>query len=151
MAYILCHMACDAVLDTTMAMLGLKQRVETPLDLAPMIRKGLPSGSFVAIAKRLEMSVQATAESIGLAKRTVARRVERKELLDPEESERLVRLARVLAEATAVLGSEEKARRWLSKPNRVLGAVAPLSLLDTDVGASAVFEELGRVEHGVFV
>jgi uncharacterized protein (DUF2384 family) len=25
-----------------------------------------------------------------------------------------------------------------------------LHLLDTDIGASAVFEELGRIEHGVF-
>ncbi len=132
-------------------MLGLRQRVRDPLELAPIIRKGLPANAFTSVAARLDMSVQATAESLGLAKRTIARRIERNQPLDAEESERLVRLARVLAQATVVLGSVEKARRWVVKPNRALGGEVPLQLLDTDVGAGAVLEELGRIEHGVFV
>lgn len=138
------------VLDDTVAILRLRRAVRTPLELAPIIREGLPPGSFEAVAARLEMSVPATAEALGLAKRTIARRIERNQPLAPEESERVVRVARVLAEATSVLGSFEKARRWVSKPSRALGGEVPLSLLDTDVGASAVFEELGRIEHGVF-
>jgi putative toxin-antitoxin system antitoxin component (TIGR02293 family) len=70
--------------------------------------------------------------------------------LSTEESERVVRLARVFAEAKHVLGSEAKARLWLQKPNRTLRGETPLHLLDTDIGANAVFDELGPIEHGVF-
>jgi len=35
-------------------------------------------------------------------------------------------------------------------PNRSLGNVTPLSLLDTDLGAEAVTDTLGRIEHGVY-
>jgi len=137
-------------LGETMAILGLR-RVDDLLELAPIIRNGLPANAFTAVAAKLELSVQATAESLGLAKRTIARRIERKQPLAAEESERVVRLARVFAQAMTTLGSAEKARRWVQKPNRALGGEAPLRLLDTDIGAGAVLEELGRIEHGVFV
>ncbi|MGH7857479.1 MAG: antitoxin Xre/MbcA/ParS toxin-binding domain-containing protein, partial [Candidatus Binatia bacterium] len=61
----------------------------------------------------------------------------------------LYRLARVGAMAVRVLGSEEKAGRWLHRPNRALGNESPLSLLDTAIGAREVEDLLGRIEHGV--
>jgi putative toxin-antitoxin system antitoxin component (TIGR02293 family) len=142
-------MASDPVLLDTMAMLGLKARVEAPMDLMPLIRRGLPSAALERMARHLDLSAVATIESLGLAKRTIARRLHEHKPLSTEESERVVRLARVFAEAKHVLGDEAKARRWLQKPNRALGGETPLHLLDTDIGASAVFEELGRIEHGV--
>jgi len=57
-------------------------------------------------------------------------------------------MARTLALAIEVLGSVEKARRWMRKDNRALGGASPLSLLDTDVGAEAVDDVLTRVEQG---
>ena len=56
----------------------------------------------------------------------------------------------VLAQAQDTLGSLEKAKSWLSLGNRSLGGVTPLSLLDTDIGAQAVQDVLGRIEYGVF-
>jgi putative toxin-antitoxin system antitoxin component (TIGR02293 family) len=143
-------MASDPVLLDTMAMLGLKGRVEAAIDLMPLIRSGLPSTALERMARHLDLSAVATIESLGLAKRTIARRLHEHKPLSTEESERVVRLARVFAEAKHVLGSEAKARLWLQKPNRTLGGETPLHLLDTDIGASAVFEELGRIEYGVF-
>jgi putative toxin-antitoxin system antitoxin component (TIGR02293 family) len=61
-----------------------------------------------------------------------------------------VRLADIAAHAVLVLGSVEKARQWLTAENRALGCVAPISLLDTDVGVRAVEDVLHRIEHGVF-
>jgi putative toxin-antitoxin system antitoxin component (TIGR02293 family) len=98
----------------------------------------------------MDLSAIATIESLGLAKRTIARRLQERQALTSEESERVVRLARVLAQATNILGSVEKARRWLQKPNRALGGEVPIRMLDTDIGANAVLEELGRIDYGVF-
>jgi putative toxin-antitoxin system antitoxin component (TIGR02293 family) len=52
--------------------------------------------------------------------------------------------------AEEAFGDEEKARRWLSRPNRAVGGHAPLTLLDSDAGALAVERVLGRIEHGVY-
>lgn len=134
----------------TSAMLGLKRTMRSPLDFVTIIRKGLPSSSLESVSKRMDLSAIATVESLGLAKRTIARRLQEKKPLNSEETERLVRLARVLAQATEVLGSVEKARRWLQKPSRALGGEVPIKMLDTDVGATAVTQELGRVDYGVF-
>jgi putative toxin-antitoxin system antitoxin component (TIGR02293 family) len=49
-----------------------------------------------------------------------------------------------------VLGSTDKAARWLHTENRALGGQTPLALLDTDLGTRQVEEVLGRIEHGVF-
>jgi putative toxin-antitoxin system antitoxin component (TIGR02293 family) len=140
----------EVVLKETLAILGLKQAVDSPLDLMPVIRRGLPSSSLESVSRSMDLSAVATIESLGLAKRTIARRIQEKQALTAEESERVVRLARVLAQATEVLGTREKARRWLQKSNRALGGEVPLRLLDTDVGANAVLEELGRIDNGVF-
>jgi putative toxin-antitoxin system antitoxin component (TIGR02293 family) len=143
------EMGHEGVVRETSAMLGLKQTVR-PLEFVMLIRKGLPSAALKSVAKHMDLSALATVESLGLAKRTIARRLQEKKPLSPEESERLVRLARVLAQATEVLGSVEKARRWLQKPSRALGGEVPIRMLDTDVGATAVTQELGRIDYGVF-
>jgi putative toxin-antitoxin system antitoxin component (TIGR02293 family) len=70
--------------------------------------------------------------------------------LRADESDRLLRLARVAAVAEDVLGAQDKAGRWLQKPNRALGGIVPLDLLDTDLGAEEVVTVLGRIEHGVY-
>jgi putative toxin-antitoxin system antitoxin component (TIGR02293 family) len=141
------------VLKDTLAILGLAKTdasVSTLLDLLPLIREGLPTKSLESVAKVMEMSTLSTVEHLGLAKRTYARRVQAGKPLTSEESERIFRLARVFAQATCTLGERDKARRWLLKPNRALGGAVPVTLLDTDIGAGAVFDELGRIAHGVF-
>jgi putative toxin-antitoxin system antitoxin component (TIGR02293 family) len=140
----------EVALKETVAILGLKETLSSSLELMPVIRRGLPSASLESVSKRMDLSAIATIESLGLAKRTIARRLQERQTLTAEESERVVRLARVLAQATDILGSVEKARRWLQKPNRALGGEVPIRLLDTDIGANAVFEELGRIDYGVF-
>jgi putative toxin-antitoxin system antitoxin component (TIGR02293 family) len=67
-----------------------------------------------------------------------------------DETDRRSRLAGVAARAAEVLGTTEKADRWLQRPNRALGGRVPLELLDTDAGTQQVAEVLGRIEHGVY-
>ena len=55
----------------------------------------------------------------------------------------------VLYAATACLGSEDKAIRWLSKPNRALAGAIPYRLLDTEEGVLRVLQVIGRIEHGI--
>ena len=127
---------------------AFKEAVASPMDLVALVRKGAPFAWFAAVAEKLGLSLEATAHVVGMAPRTLARRKLGGQL-DPQESERVLRVAKAIARATAVLGSEEKARRWLRKENRALRDVAPLSMMDTDLGAQAVDDVLGRIEYGI--
>jgi putative toxin-antitoxin system antitoxin component (TIGR02293 family) len=79
----------------------------------------------------------------------VARRKQARQL-NPQESDRLYRLARATAQAVAVLGSLDHARLWFRAPNRALACDRPLDLLDTDIGARQVEEVLLRLNYGIF-
>lgn len=66
------------------------------------------------------------------------------------DSERRARLEPATALATEILGSTDKAHPWLTTANRALGGVSPLALLDSDAGAVAVEQVLGRIAYGIF-
>lgn len=56
------------------------------------------------------------------------------------ESDRVFRFLQVAAHAIESIGDDDKAGRWLTKPNRALQGKVPLDLLDTPIGASEVDE-----------
>jgi putative toxin-antitoxin system antitoxin component (TIGR02293 family) len=123
--------------------------VQTEHELIPLLRQGLP---FVVLERTMEafaLSRQEVAEILALPARTLSRRKQARRL-GASESDRLYRFSRVLAHAERVLGSRAKATQWLHRPNQALTGQTPLALLDTDVGATAVCDMLGRLEHGIF-
>ena len=128
----------------------LGRQLGSQLDFVPLVRAGFPYAAFESVAEKLELSVEAASESLQLPRRTLARRKKEAGRLGSRESERLLHLAEVAAQAMDVLGTSDKARAWLVASNRALGGASPLSLLDTDVGAKVVEEVLLRIEHGVF-
>jgi putative toxin-antitoxin system antitoxin component (TIGR02293 family) len=85
---------------------------------------------------------------LSIPERTLARRKKEKRL-SAEESDRLVRLARIAALAESTLGSRAKASAWLAAGNTALGGRVPVSELDTDLGAEEVEAVLTRLSHGV--
>jgi putative toxin-antitoxin system antitoxin component (TIGR02293 family) len=122
--------------------------VPTANEVRARIKEGLPFRSLESLRERLGLSVPETADVLHMPARTMARRrLARK--LDPIESDRLYRVARVAGQAVSVFGTEEKATTWLQRPNRALGNERPIRLLDTDVGARQVEDVLGRIEHGI--
>ena len=140
-------------LATVQRYLGGKKALGTPrndLDLIAIIRKGLPVSVLASLCEHLKMSEELVVASLGIARRTAARRKRQGGRLKPVESELLYRLARALASATDVLGNEENARKWLLTENRALGGLEPITLLDTGIGFQDVMDVLGRIEHGVY-
>jgi putative toxin-antitoxin system antitoxin component (TIGR02293 family) len=71
--------------------------------------------------------------------------------LNRDESDRVVRVARIFTLALQVFANREKAWRWLRKPTWIFDDKAPLDFLDTEAGARAVEEELIRIDEGMFI
>jgi len=125
------------------------RKIRTADQLAKQLRSGLPYAAFEALVDSLAISRTQLARLLHLPDRTLARR-KRDRVLPPVEADRLYRLARVFAHALDVFRDREKAAAWLNRPNHVLGARTPLSLLDSDIGVEQVNDLLGRIEHGIF-
>ena len=86
--------------------------------------------------------------SFVLPRRTLSHRKRRGEFLTHEESDRAVRLARVISLAEEIFGEVAKAGRWLRKPKARFGGRTPLELLRTDAGARLVEEMLLQLDYG---
>lgn len=114
------------------------------------VRAGVPIAAAEHTFHSLGLTLEEAARSVGLTVRTLQRRKASGQKLDPIESEKVLRLARVADAATDTLGTREAAGEWLRTANAALGGDTPLSLLDTDIGANAVLDVLARIEHGVF-
>jgi putative toxin-antitoxin system antitoxin component (TIGR02293 family) len=126
----------------------LKRRISTLDELRETVKKGLPYASLEALIVKFGLAREEAAAALHLPQRTIARR-KKEQKLRADESDRLLRLARVSAQAAATLGSDDKAAQWLRRPNRALGNLAPLDLIDSDIGTRQVEDVLGRIEHGV--
>ncbi|MBV9771074.1 MAG: DUF2384 domain-containing protein [Bryobacterales bacterium] len=59
-------------------------------------------------------------------------------------------LVRVIARAVEVLGTSDKALRWLNTPVRSLGDNTPISLVNSAEGITRVEDALGQIEHCVW-
>jgi len=127
----------------------LRRKVSSPLKLVEAVREGLPYSSLQAVMDALGLSRQEASRVLSLPLRTLDRR-KRQRRLQALESDRLYRLANIATRAIDVLGSPHHAALWLRSPNRALGGVVPLELLDTELGAEQVDEILGRIEYGMY-
>jgi putative toxin-antitoxin system antitoxin component (TIGR02293 family) len=128
---------------------ALRLRAATPLALHDVVGKGLPPVAFEGLAKSLRLEHRALLAAVTVSPRTLARR-QHEGTLSAEESDRLLRVARIAAQAEEALGGREPAIAWLHAQNRALGGKTPLDLVRTDAGAELVSDVLGRLEHGVF-
>ena len=121
--------------------------VSGTMDMVRLVRQGLPARAvqFVIDAGRLTL---AEVDRIVMPRKTLANR-KRQGTLTPEQTDRLLRVARVIAAAEATFGSKEKAYIWLRRPTLGLAGERPLDVLDTAEGTRAVETLLGRIEHGI--
>ena len=127
----------------------LRVEPRSSVEWVAVIRRGIPSAAVDSLSTSIHVTRSELAAALGISERTLARR-KKAGLLNSEESDKVVRLARVVERAEEVFEDLEASVEWLKAPNAALGAVAPLSLLDTDIGAESVLDTLGRIEHGVF-
>lgn len=85
-----------------------------------------------------------------ISPRTFKHRKSRGEALSQEESDRVVRVARVLNLAEKVFANHDKAMRWLRIPDDRYGERTPLSLLRTESGGRIVEEMLWQIDEGIY-
>jgi putative toxin-antitoxin system antitoxin component (TIGR02293 family) len=131
--------------------LGGEQTLGRPLssdrDMRQAIRDGFPPAVVKELMRTSGLTLKELASALDLSPRSLQRR-RRSGKLARYESDRLYRLARIVAIANECLGDHERAMRWLKHPNRALGGFAPVAAIDTELGARQVESILGRIAYG---
>jgi len=125
----------------------LGRNLTSPRDLCQAIREGFPPAVVEELMQASGLTLKELAEALDLSPRSLQRR-RRSGRLARFESDRLYRLARIVALARQSLGDHQSAARCLKRSNRALGGVAPISAIDTELGARQVENVLGRIAYG---
>jgi len=120
-----------------------------PSQLIEVIRRGLPVRELAVLQASLGVPMHKVASMLGMSKATLHRR-KAQGRFSPEESDRVIRYARLMRKAIETMEGEESARLWLSSPQVGLGGELPLDYARTEAGAREVEDLLGRIEYGVY-
>jgi putative toxin-antitoxin system antitoxin component (TIGR02293 family) len=129
------------------SLLGL--RAHDPAQLHRRVREGLSYQAFERLRRALGLPASRLGALLQIPARTLARRKEAGRF-DPEESDRLVRLSRVVGFALQLFeGDLEGMRSWLTTAHGGLAGQTPLDFATTEIGSREVENLIGRLEHGV--
>lgn len=123
------------------------QRLRTDQDLVKLVEQRLSSRAIDAL--RESGVTDEEVYSLIVPRRTLTHRRARREALSRDESDRVVRVARVVALCQEVFGDRERAWRWLRDAKRQFQRRTPLDLLVTEAGARLVEELLYRIDEGM--
>lgn len=119
------------------------------IDLLAEVERGLPIKAYLALVKTLALTPEEEDRLLQVSLRTRVRWRQRSRL-DSAASDRLVRIARILALATEVLENRAHAIAWLREPSGVLRGRTPLQAISSDFGAEKVANLLSQMEYSVY-
>ena len=124
------------------------EKPASDFDLAQIVENGLPIDSL-ALLRDHGLTFTEVSEIV-ISPRTLKHRKARAERLSDEETDRLVRVARIVALANMVFGNPQKALKWLRTESDRMGGRPPLSMLRTDAGGRLVESRLWQIDEGMF-
>jgi putative toxin-antitoxin system antitoxin component (TIGR02293 family) len=128
-------------------MLGalLAASVSSQLDLADMALERIDAS---VIDRFVRHGMRPDELTFIIPRRTLSHRREHGERLSAEESDKAIRLAKIIAQAEATFVSHDKAMHWLRQVRRRFGDRSALDLVSTEHGARLVEETLIQVDEG---
>jgi putative toxin-antitoxin system antitoxin component (TIGR02293 family) len=116
--------------------------------LAELVEGGLPLASLTHLRERGLTAGELS--DIVISPRTLKHRKARNEPLSKEETDRAVRVARILSMADDVFHNPDKALLWLRSPDDRLASRTPLDMLHTESGGRLVESMLWQLDEGIY-
>lgn len=129
-------------------LLGL--RTFDAADLLKTVRKGFQYRVFDRFVRNTALTLDFVVLLVAIPRRTLARRKREGRFL-PDESDRLLRAARLFGEALELFeGDRKAATEWLTSGQLAFGGATPLEVASSDLGVREAERLIHRLEHGVF-
>jgi putative toxin-antitoxin system antitoxin component (TIGR02293 family) len=120
------------------------------LSLSMVAREGVSYYHFTKLSEYIQLTLQDWAEYLHLSERTMQRYKKEGKKFDPIHSERIVVIELLYKKGINIFGIKDNFYTWMDTISIAMGNVKPKDLLDTSFGISMVYDELGRIEHGIF-
>lgn len=118
-------------------------------DLTNMVREGVPFPYFTKLSNQIHFGFEDWSSYLHLSERTIQRYKKENKSFDPLYSERILQIELLYKKGIAVFGLADNFYTWMDAISIPLGNVKPKELLDTLFGINSIYDELGRIEHGV--
>lgn len=124
---------------------------ETLPEAHTRISVGLSAGLIKQTAQLSKFDEAWLCRLAGIDRTTYNRRVKSVEqTFSADQSGRIYMMIKVLSAACKLFnGNMARAAEWLDTPSKGLGGKKPSELTSTAVGAEAVIDLIGQIEHGV--
>ncbi|MEA5458635.1 antitoxin Xre-like helix-turn-helix domain-containing protein [Arcicella sp. LKC2W] len=124
-------------------------RLQNPLDLIELSRKGLSRAAVDLVAKKLSLTDREMARILNISERTFHRYTPDTQL-DTSSTERLLKLMLLYQHGEEVFANLEDFKPWMRQSMRIFGDKSALDLLDTVTGFEWVDNVLSRIEFGTY-
>ncbi len=129
------------------SLLGIEaSSVKEPLNRVLAFRKGFKKSSFDRLKEVTGLDNETLATAMAVSSKTI----QRAEVFDPVQSEKMFALAELYALGIGYFGLDGF-RRWMERPLFSLGNIKPLELIDVSEGVAILKTEILRMQHGVAV
>lgn len=113
-----------------------------------LVESGLPWTEAEFLAHQIGVQLAEFAQLLGISESTFMRR-RRQRRFTADESDHLMRFARIWLLAVETFGNEEGARQWLRSDEIGLQGRQPLAVAHTEAGAREVETCLRRIDRGI--
>lgn len=109
---------------------------------------GVPATHFFEIADLTGYKREQLAEVFDTSLKTFQRYEREQKKLNPQDSEKVLKIMALFQTGESVFGTADSFRRWMDKPAYGLGNQIPFALLHTSGGIDLVMDEVTRIEYG---
>ena len=121
-------------------------RIAEPLSRVETFRRGLQKKSLEKLKEVTGLDYNTLALALSVSTKTL----QRTEVFDVVQSEKMYALAELYSTGISYFG-EEGFRRWMERPLFSIGNRVPMALIDVSEGISMLKTEIMRLQHGVAV
>lgn len=129
------------------------------LERVSIVREGVPARYVTVLTARMGIPKDRFYRTLGLMRPTIDRKVRASKLLNQDESERVVGIARLVGQAQSLVQDSGEAEdfnaarwvaAWLERPSPALGDKRPAEFMDTAEGRGLVSDLLAQQQSGVY-
>ncbi|MBC3785783.1 type II RES/Xre toxin-antitoxin system antitoxin [Spirosoma utsteinense] len=110
--------------------------------------KGVSATRFFEAADLTGYKREQLAEVFDTSLKTFQRYEREQKKLNPQDSEKVLKIMALFQLGESVFGSADAFRRWMDKPAYGLGNQIPFDLLHTSGGIDLILDEVVRIEYG---
>lgn len=125
-----------------------QSKLASPLQIALSARRGVAANELKTLIQTTQIETTFFAKALDITTKTFASYVQSKQLLNPNDSELVLKWKALFALGAKVFGSSQFFKQWLHTPSVAFQNEQPLSFIATSGGVDLVMGELQNIAWG---